>query len=56
MEANGIIAKVTQPKEQVSSMVTGKNTEALIICFDPQDAKRAIIRHHHPLKTLNEVE
>ena len=57
MEENGIIAKVTEPTEWVSSMVAAKkkNTEELRICIDPQDLNKALMRPHHPLKTLDEV-
>ena len=39
MEENGIIAKVSEPTEWVSSMVAAKkkNTDELRICIDPRD-------------------
>ena len=57
MEENGIIAKVSEPTEWVSSMVAAKkkNTDELRICIDPRDLNMSLMRSHHPLKTLDEV-
>ena len=57
MEENGIIAKVSEPTEWISSMVAAKkkNTDELRICIDPRDLNMALMRPHHPLKTLDEV-
>ena len=53
----GIITKVTEPTEWVSSMVAAKkkNTDELRICIDPRDLNKALMRPHHPLKTVEEV-
>ena len=32
-----------------------KNTGELRICFDPRDLNKALMRPHHPLKTVEEV-
>ena len=57
MEANGIIQKVTEPTEWVSSMVAAekKGTDELRICIDPRDLNQAIMRPHHPLKTVDDI-
>ena len=57
MEENGIIAQVNEPTEWVSSKVAAKtkNTDELRICIDPRDLNMALMRPHHPLKTLGEV-
>ena len=57
MEADGIFKQVTKPTEWVSSMVAAKkkNTDKLRICMDPRDLNKALMRPHHPLKTVDEV-
>ena len=57
MQADGIITKVTESTEWVSSMVAAKkkNTEELRICIDPRDLNKALMRPQHPLKTIEEV-
>ena len=57
MQADGIITKVAEPTEWVSSMVAAKkkNLEELCICTDPRDLNKAFMRPHHPLKTIEEV-
>ena len=57
MVTDGIIAKVTEPTEWVSQMVAAKkkNTDQLRICIDPRDLNKALMRPHHPLKTVDEV-
>ena len=57
MEENGIIAKVSEPTEWVSSMVAAKkkNTDELRICIDPRGLNIALMRPLHPLKTLDGV-
>ena len=57
MEQNGIIKKVTQATEWVSSMVTAekKNTDQLRICIDPRDLNQALLRPHYALKTVDEI-
>ena len=57
MEENGIIKKVTQATEWVSSMVAAekKNTDELRICIDPRDLNQALMRPHHALKTVDDI-
>ena len=53
---NEIIAKVSEPTELVSSMVAAKkNTNELRVCIDLHDLNMALMRPHHPLKTLDKV-
>ena len=57
MEENGIIAKVSEPTEWVSSMIAAikKNTDDFRICIDSRSLNMALMRSHNPLKTLDEV-
>ena len=57
MEQNGIIQKVIEPTEWVSAMVAAekKNTEEIRICIDPRDLNQALMRPHHPLKTVDDI-
>jgi hypothetical protein len=56
MQQEGIIEKVNEPSEWVSSMVViEKSNGQLRICIDPKDLNRAILREHYPMKTLDEV-
>ena len=57
MEKNGIICKVTEATEWVSSMVAAekKNTDELRICIDPRDLNQALMRPHHQLKTVDDI-
>ena len=56
MEKDGIISKVTEPTDWVSSMVVVKKPNGkLRICLDPTDLNKAIKRPHFPLPTLDEV-
>ena len=56
MEENGIITKVSEPTEWVSSMVAAKkkNTDELRICIDLIGLNMLMIPNH-PLKTLDNV-
>ena len=62
MVKDGIIAKVHQPTDWVSSMLavrkptTGPDGKADIrICLDPKDLNSAIKREHFPMPTIEEV-
>ena len=55
MEADGIIAKVTEPTPWVSSMVVVRKDDKVRICIDPRDLNKAIKRCHYPMPTLEEV-
>ena len=55
MEQNEYITRVHRPTEWVSSMVASLRKDKIRICIDPSDLNRAILREHHPMKTLEEV-
>ncbi|XP_067656436.1 uncharacterized protein [Haliotis asinina] len=55
MEENGYIVKVEEPTEWVNSMVVSIRKDKIRICIDPKDLNKAILREHHPLKTIEEV-
>ena len=56
MEETGVIKKVTEPTEWVSSLVYArKQSGKLRICLDPRDLNKAIMRPHYPTKNLEDV-
>lgn len=62
MTTDGIIEKVNQPTDWVSSMlvVSKPSTEAdgeskIRICLDPRDLNVAIKREHFPMPTIEEI-
>lgn len=55
MEKNGIISKVEQPTEWVSSMVVNIRNNKLRICIDPRELNQAIKREHYPMRTVEEI-
>lgn len=56
MEANGIIKKVTEPTDWVSSLVLVKKSNNKIrVCLDPTDLNKAIKRPHFPLPTVEDI-
>jgi hypothetical protein len=55
MESDGVIAKVTDPTEWVSSLMVKKEPNKLRLCLDPRDLNRAIMREHYPLPCIEEV-
>ena len=55
IESNGYITMVKRPTEWVSSMVVSIKGENIHICIAPRDLNRAIIRKHHPMKTIEDV-
>lgn len=55
MEKDGFITKVDQPTEWVSSMVAAVRNGKIRICIDPSDLNKAIMREHHPMRTIDEV-
>ncbi|GBL76963.1 Transposon Ty3-G Gag-Pol polyprotein [Araneus ventricosus] len=55
LEAQGIIAKVDQPKEWVSNIVIIEKANGTIrICLDPQDLNKVIKREHVFIPTIEE--
>ena len=57
MESQGVISKVTEPTDWVSSIVIIKkpNSEKLRISIDPTDLNKAIKRPRFHLPTIEEV-
>jgi hypothetical protein len=57
MESLGIIIKVTEPTEWVSSLVIIQkpDSDKLRVCLDPKDLNTAILRPHYPSRTLQEI-
>ena len=55
MVKDGILAKVTEPTEWISSLVVVKKPSKLRICFDPKDLNRAIKRTNYQILTIEQV-
>ena len=55
MEKKGIIQKVTEPTEWISSMVVVAKPGKIRICLDPRDLNKAIQRPKYQMPTLEEV-
>ena len=56
MEELGIIAKVDEPTEWVSSMVVAEKKDGSVrICLDPKELNKAILREHHHIPTLDDI-
>lgn len=52
----GVITVVQEPTEWVSAMVAVKKRDGSIrLCIDPANLNRALLRPHHPLKTVEEI-
>lgn len=51
-----VITSVQEPTEWVSAMVTAKKRVGSIrLCLDPVNLDGALLRPHHPLKTVEEI-
>lgn len=56
LEEQGIIAKVTQPTDWVSSLlVVPKKDHKICICIDPRDLNKAIKREHYQIPTIEDI-
>lgn len=57
MQALGVIEPVDEPTEWVSNMVAThkKETDDVRICIDPKSLNKALMRPHHPMRTVEEV-
>lgn len=55
LENKGIIAKVTEPTEWISSMVVVMTPKKIRICLDPGDLNKAILRPRYQMPTLEEI-
>ena len=56
MEAEGVLAKVTEPTEWVNSLVVEtKPRWDLRICLDPSDLNKAVFREYHPIPVVEDI-
>lgn len=56
MESSGVIRRVTEPTDWVSSLAySHKKGGALRICLDPRHLNRALKRPHHKIPTVEEL-
>ena len=56
MKNIGVIEEVTEPTEWVSSMVAAKKKDGSIrLCIDPVHLNKALLRPHHPMKTIDDI-
>ena len=56
MEQIGVNVPQSEPTEWVSQMVaTNKKNGEIRVCIDPRDLNRALMRPHHPMRTVEEV-
>ena len=55
MERDGVIERVEEPTEWVSSMVVTVRDDKIRICIDPSDLNKVIKREHHPMRTIEDV-
>ena len=56
MKNIGVIEAVTEPTEWVSSMVAAKKKDGSIrLCIDPVHLNKALLRPHHPMKTIDDI-
>ena len=52
----GVIEPVEEATEWVLSMVaTNKKSGEIRLCIDPRDLNRALLRPHHPMRTVEEI-
>ena len=56
MEDKGVIKKVTEPTDWVSSLVVTQKTNGNVrVCIDPQQLNKALKRSHYPLPVIEDV-
>ena len=56
LERVGIIEKVVNPTEWVSSMVVVRKKNGTVrICIDPSDLNKAVKREHFPMNTIEDI-
>ena len=56
LEGLGVVEKVTQPTDWISSLVvTMKPNGQARLCIDPKPLNQAIKRNHYPMRTLDDV-
>ena len=55
LEQKGVIARVTEPSEWISSIMVGQKLNKLIVCLDPKDLHQALERARYLISTVEEV-
>ena len=56
LEEKGVIEKVYQPTEWVSSIVVARKPNGDIrLCLDPRPLNKALKRCHHPMQTIEDI-
>ena len=57
MQTLGVIEPVDEPTEWVPNLVAThkKETGDVRICIDPRNLNKALMRPHHPMRTVEEV-
>jgi transposase InsO family protein len=55
MESQGVIKKITEPTDWISSMVAVKKPNKLRICLDPKELNKAVKIPKYKLPTLDDV-
>ncbi|KAG1696931.1 hypothetical protein GQR58_006123 [Nymphon striatum] len=57
MSKLNVIEEVTKPTDWVNSvvLVTKPKTGELRVCLDPKDLNKAILRPHHPMRSLEDI-
>ena len=55
LEALGVIVKVTEPTDWVSSLLAVQKTKGIRLCIDPQPLNKALKRRHYPLPTIDDI-
>ena len=51
----GILAKVDEPTDWISSMVVVRRPDKLRLCIDPKGLNRALKRNNHIMPTTDDV-
>lgn len=51
----GVLAKVTEPTEWISSMVVVRKPNKIRICLDPKNLNTALRRSHYQIPTIEEI-
>ena len=56
MESNGVIRRVTEPSDWVSSLAYSRKQDGKIrMCLDPQHLNTALKRPHHKIPTVEKI-
>ena len=56
MEKLGVIEPIQEPTAWVSHMVPARKKDGCIrLCIDPVHLNKALLRPHHPVKTIEDI-